>query len=150
MNALGYLKLAAGDSRHLEEREQAAVIEWAGYALPGLGVPRDCLFAIPNGAHLAGDREQRAKQMGRLKRVGLLPGAADLLLAAARGRRHGLWLEMKKPRECFRSPREAERAVSADQRLFGERQLEQGYAWAVCYGADEAMETIMRYLRGEW
>lgn len=36
--------------------------------------------AIPNGAVLAGDKASRGRQMNRLKRTGLKPGAPDLIV----------------------------------------------------------------------
>lgn len=132
-----------------EEQEQQRVIDWAALQLPAWGLPRDCLFAIPNGAHLAGDREQRARQMIRLKRVGLLPGAADLLLTVPRGGRAGLWVEMKKPREKFASPAAADRAWTPEQRRFAETQRKLGYAYAICYGFEEAHAAIVAYVRGK-
>jgi hypothetical protein len=36
--------------------------------------------AIPNGAVLAGDKVSRARQMAKLKRTGLRPGAPDLIV----------------------------------------------------------------------
>ena len=36
--------------------------------------------AIPNGAVLAGDKASRGRQMNRLKRTGLKPGAPDLII----------------------------------------------------------------------
>lgn len=133
-----------------EEEEQQRVIEWAKLQLPVWGFPRECLFAIPNGAHLAGDRDQRARQMTRMKRVGFLNGVADLFLSVPRSGRAGLWIEMKKPRSNFDSPADAERAWKPGQRQFAATQQKLGYAYALCYGFDEARAAIMKYLRGKW
>lgn len=134
-------------NRHVEDAEQAALLEWARYAFPSFGLGGRCLFAIPNGAHLAGDERTRARQMGRLKRLGLVAGAADLFLARASGRYHGLFIEMKKPESSFRSEAEIGRAVSEDQRRFADEVRGEGYAWIACYGAGDAIAAIKAYLR---
>ena len=41
---------------------------------------------VPNGAHLAGEREKRGRHMANLKRDGLRVGMADLLVYARGGR----------------------------------------------------------------
>lgn len=51
---------------------------------------------VPNGAVLSGGPEQRARQMGSLKRDGLMPGFPDLLIYG-RGQRIG-HMEVKTPR----------------------------------------------------
>lgn len=136
---------------HAEAREQEVLIQWAAYTrLPEhlrlVGYINDFLVAIPNGTHLAGDAAARERQMGLLKRAGLKPGAADLLLALPNRRWHALFIEMKKPRELFRSPREAERAVSPDQRVFRDRMILAGYDHDFCYGWHEAKVAIDDYL----
>lgn len=136
--------------RHLEEGEQTAVVQWAAYVKvrldDGALVPlSELTIAIPNGAHLAGDERARAMQMSRLKRLGLRPGAADLLITLARGAWHGLWIEMKKSRKDFRKG-EAARAVSADQRAFKLLQHRAGYRCVACYGFEEARDAILTYL----
>jgi len=60
------------------------------------------VFAIPNGAHLAGTRIDRAKKMARLKKEGLRTGMMDLGVLHT-GNRSG-FIEVKKPGE----PRSAE------------------------------------------
>ena len=49
---------------------------------------------VPNGAVLAGDGKQRAMQMNALKKAGVLPGMADLILFDRRARRVG-FMEVK-------------------------------------------------------
>lgn len=138
--------------KYHEEEEQALVIEWARYArvlVDGNLRPLErYLLAIPNGAYLGGTARQRSAQMWRLKRVGLRSGAGDLLLTLARGSWFGFFIEMKKRRNQFRYESECARAVSDDQKLFGEHVLEAGYLWMVVYGFDEAKAAIERYLAG--
>jgi len=132
-----------------EELEQRKVIDWAELQLPAWGLPRECLFAVPNGAHLAGTLEQRARQMRRLKSIGFLNGVADLLLTVPRRGRAGLWIEMKKPRAMFRFPSDLEHAWSKEQRRFAEVQRAVGYEYALCYGFDEARSAITEYIWGK-
>lgn len=140
-------------TRRLEESEQAVVVEWAALQRmpePHEGLIGDFLYAIPNGAYLAGSEKQRAAQMARLKRTGLKPGVADLFLAVPCRSRGvaGFYIEMKKPIEYFRSLAEARAAVSREQQIFGQNALIMGYDWSVCYGADEAIVKIQAYLNG--
>lgn len=55
-----------------------------------------------NGAVLAGDKVARAKQINRLKKLGMVPGAADLILFDRRVRRVA-FLEIKRP-GSYQSP----------------------------------------------
>lgn len=118
-----------------ESQEQAAVVEWFRLTHPGM-----IILAIPNGAHLGGDEQQRAIQMARLKREGLEAGAADLLVAVPRfdttPPSAGLWLEMK---SLSGKP-------SAEQLAFGDRVRLAGYEWGCCRGAEQAIRLIRTYL----
>lgn len=139
--------------RHLEEAEQAALVEWAAYVsiLDDDRKPVqlcELIIAIPNGAHLAGDDKRRGMQMGRLIDMGVKPGAADLFVPLARGDWHGLFIEMKKPRNAFKYPSDLARAVSPAQQSFGELVGRFGYWHVVCYGFDEARHVIEQYIEG--
>lgn len=69
-----------------EHDEQCAFVAWFRLAYPGV-----LIFAIPNGAHLAGDSVRRAIKMRRLKAEGFVAGIPDLYVPA-----WGLWIEMKR------------------------------------------------------
>lgn len=139
---------------HLEEQEQITLLHWAAFQrirIPGVRekLPlSEFIIAIPNGAHLAGNEKQRGMQMARLKRLGLKPGASDLLVALARGEWHGLWLEMKRPRHTFDGGAAIARAVREDQRTFGELMQRVGYRHAVAYGFEEAQSIVESYVEG--
>lgn len=115
-----------------EHAEQCAVIEWArmqgrnASRYPGLAL----MYAIPNG----GGRSKA--EAGRLKAEGVLAGVPDLFLPAPIGPYAGLYVEMKRTKNARVS--EAQQAMIAALKA-------QGYAVEVCYGADEAIEAIMRY-----
>lgn len=125
-----------------------AVIDWARYVRTTEGPLRQFLIAIPNGTYLGGTKGQRAAQMARLKRVGLRPGAHDLLLALGRHIWHGFWIEMKKPRQAFRGPADVESAVSEEQVEFARDMERARYLCMVAYGFAEAQKYIQVYLAG--
>lgn len=120
--------------KHHEDTEQAIVFQWAAY-IPCL----KWMFAIPNGAFLAGDKKARAVQMARLKKQGLKKGVSDIFLPLARNEFHGLYIELKRRRVDGRSQ------VSKDQSDFGKAMINEGYDYRVCYGADEAIAVIREY-----
>lgn len=119
-----------------EHQEQVAVVRWFRLQYPRL---RGCLFAIPNGSHLAGTPLQRAKKVQRMKSEGFTPGVADLFLMVPKGPFAGLWIEMKREKYC---PSD----VSEEQREFIALATDQGYMACVCGGAKAAMATIAGYL----
>lgn len=120
----------------LEDGQQIALMDWAGYQRIEFGPLRDFLIAVPNGAHLAGDARQRAMQMARLKRLGLQPGVADICLPVPRRQWGSLWIEMKT----------AVGRLTPEQQAFGERMLGAGNLWLVARSAEEAMHVITEYL----
>lgn len=69
-----------------EHSEQTAFVRWFRTAHPDT-----LIFAIPNGAHLAGNAGQRAAKMGMMKASGLVAGVPDLYVPSWR-----LWVEMKR------------------------------------------------------
>ena len=108
-----------------EQQEQEAVIQWARASiarLPGL----ELLFHVPNeNAH-------------HKVRQGVAAGVPDLCLPIARGGWHGLWIELKRA--------DHSNVPSPAQRAWLERLIAEGYRCAVCYGANEAIDSIERYL----
>ena len=107
------------------------MIRWANMrsaTLPELGL----LFAIANGG------ERHLFVAKKLKAEGVKPGAPDLCLPVARGGYHGLYLELK---------RRGGGVVSPSQKWWLEKLQEQGYRAVVCYGWNDARETIEDYLR---
>lgn len=126
--------------KHHEDTEQQVLFEWASYH-PAL----KWMFAIPNGAHLAGDKKARAIQMARLKKQGLKPGVSDVFLplpvTRVSGVYAGLFIEMK------RRKADGPSSVSQDQANFHIAMIQAGYKCVVCYGADEAIEEIRKYAK---
>ena len=69
-----------------EFQHQAAFVHWFKLQYPGT-----LLYAIPNGAYLAGDGPMRARRMQKLKAEGLFPGIPDICIPAWH-----LYVEMKR------------------------------------------------------
>lgn len=140
--------------QHLEDKEQAALIQWASLtAVPPhvhVGGKRekcpmviDYLIAIPNGG------ARRKTEAARMKALGVKPGVSDLFLAIPRLQFGGFWIEMKRPWSTFRSPSAAAHSVSDAQREWIVRMQRTGYAACVCFGWSEAMAAIQGYLARE-
>lgn len=106
-----------------EAQEQSAVVEYCDVK----GIP---VYHIPNG----GRRDKR--EAANLKRQGVKPGVPDLCVPVARGPYHSLYIEMK---AAGGKPTEAQ--VEWLCRLRGE-----GMCAYVCYGAENAIALIDRYM----
>lgn len=113
-----------------EEQEQAAVFQWAALK-QGQFPELVLLFHIPNGG-------LRSKpEAVRFKRAGVKAGVPDLFLPVARGRCHGLFVEMKR--------RKGGR-VSKEQEAWIDALGQQGYMCVVAEGAEAACCYIQEYL----
>lgn len=115
-----------------EDEEQAAVFEWAAlmeHRYPCLSL----MYHVPNG-------EKRDKATAaKLKRMGVKPGVCDIVLPAARGGYHGLYIEMKV----------GDNKPSPEQKKFMRALDIEGYFVALAYGGEEARKIIERYVKGE-
>lgn len=113
-----------------ELEEQVQLLAWAQDAQqrhPELAL----LFAIPNGEH------RHWTVAKRLKAQGVRPGVPDLFLPAPRSGWHGLFLELK---------RREGGAVSDNQAWWHLTLSQQGYMVAVCRGAIDARNALIKYL----
>ena len=113
-----------------ESAMQCALIKWWAFACKAYGIPERLLFSIPNG----GRRDPLA--MVVLKREGLRPGTADLMLCLPGKSSSGLFIELKTATGKL-SP-EQEQFI-ADVRRFG-------YTAVVCRSTDEARKVITEYI----
>lgn len=114
-----------------EHDEQAALFAWA--AANEVQHPELCmLHATPNGGY------RPMATAAKLKAEGVKAGYPDISLDVARGRWHGLRVELKRADHSTR-PSEA-------QLMWMERLRYYGYSTAICYGAQEAQQCIMAYL----
>lgn len=109
-----------------EHQEQCAVIAWCDQHPVAKHI-----FAIPNGAN------KSPASAAKFKREGLRKGVPDLFLPVASRGFHGLFIEMKRV--------EGSRATM-EQVEWATRLTVFGYDYQLCYGADEAIEAIGRYL----
>ena len=112
-----------------EAQIQTAVFEWARVN------EHKCLelvlmYHIPNG------NKRDAVTGYHLKQQGVRPGVPDICLPVAKGKYHGLYIELK-----------AERGKIQDsQKKWIDLLSKQGYMAAVCYGLDDAVNLITYYL----
>lgn len=116
--------------QHLEDDEQALVIQWARmheFKYPALRY----LFHVPNG----GKRD--AREAARLQAQGVIAGVADLVLPYPSREYHGLFIELK-----------AEGGkLSENQRAFLQAMVSRGYCAQVAVGSKAAIELIEWYLQ---
>lgn len=107
-----------------EHSEQCAFVEW----LKWNHIPH---YAIPNG----GSRSRI--EAARLKAEGVSAGVPDLCIPVARGKAHGMYIEMKYGKNT----------TTAEQKEWISYLVMAGYACAVCYSADAAIAAVREYLK---
>lgn len=115
-----------------EANEQEALFDWAAF-MRGKYPELDLLYHVPNG----GDRN--TIEAANLKRQGVKAGVPDLCLPVARGKYHGLYIEMKYGKN----------KASVKQEKWIAALRKQGYIAEVCYGWQKAAELITKYLELE-
>ena len=89
--------------------------------------------------HIPNERKCSVIIGKRMKAQGVRSGFPDNLFPYARGRYHGLFIELKRVRG-------ASSRISPEQKRWQEVLRAQGYACEVCYGADEAIACLSEYL----
>lgn len=114
-----------------EQQEQEIVVRWAR-AMRDVYPQLVWLFHVPNG----GARDIATATM--LQRAGVVPGVPDMFLPVPMNGRHGLWLELKRA--------DRSNSTSAAQKIWLDYLRSAGYEAVVCYGADEAIAAVERYL----
>lgn len=107
-----------------EDAEQEAVVEYCD------------LLHIPI-VHIPNEGKRSLSYAARMKRMGLRSGFPDLFVPLARGKYHGLFIEMKYGKN----------KTTKEQKEWLELLSAEGYACAVCYNAAEAIKTIESYNR---
>lgn len=111
-----------------EATEQILLFQWATLntgRLPDLAL----MYHVPNG----GTRNEI--EAARLKQQGVKPGVPDICIPAARGRFHGMYIEMKANRG----------RVSDKQKEWLSMLNDRGYHAVVCYGFEDARLEIEAY-----
>ena len=104
-----------------EDQEQIMLMSWAHHVKFGSGRLSDYLIHIPNGG------SRNIIEAAKFKKIQLL---------VPNGLIHGLWIELKSKKG----------KLQPSQRLMMQRLEEQGYLCKVCFGADEAINEIKKYL----
>lgn len=116
--------------RHIEDDNQAMVMQWARMARFGEDRVADYLHHSPNGG------KRNLREAVRLKAQGLMSGYPDLHLFVARRGYHGLFIEMKSPKG----------RLSENQKIVIARLVEQGHRVTVCNSFESAKDEIIWYL----
>lgn len=112
-----------------EHQEQSLLIRWFRLQYPSLHFN---LFAIPNGG------ARHIVTAVKLKEEGVIPGIPDLFLMYPKDQWHGLFIEMKSKTG----------KVSKSQKDFLALANSFNYKAIVCYGFEDAKNTIEKYLHG--
>lgn len=111
-----------------EKQEQEALFDWAQYR-----TDLQLMF------HVTNEGRRSVQYTQSLLRQGMKPGVPDIMLPVARGRYHGLFIELK---------RRIGGRVSPEQRAWQKALIEEGYCAVICKGFEDAKETIDWYMRG--
>jgi hypothetical protein len=108
-----------------EAQEQMRIFNYAKY-----NNKLKWLFAIPNGGY------RDIREAKRLKLQGVKAGVCDMFLPIPNFEYHGLFIELKVGKN----------KTTESQDKFIDFVRGQGYKAEVCYGADDAIRTILNYL----
>ena len=126
MNSQEFRAMTRGNC---EATEQALLFQWAALnagRMPDLAL----MFHVPNG----GTRNEI--EAAHFKQQGVKPGVFDICIPAARGKFHGMFIEMKANRG----------RVSDDQKEWLTLLNNRGYHAVVCYGFEDARLEIETYI----
>lgn len=82
----------------------------------------------------------------KLKVMGYNVGTPDVMIFEPRGKYHGLFIEMKRS-ITFENSKKGK--LSESQKIFLDMLDKRGYKTAVCYGHQEAIDTLENYLKNE-
>lgn len=116
-----------------ESTEQRNLFTWAKYQY-GVWPELRLMYHTPN------EGLRNSTTGARMRLEGLKRGVPDICLPVARGKYHGLYIEMKRTKGGV---------VSEDQRGWLEALNAQGYKAVVCKGCEAAIATIIGYLEGK-
>lgn len=111
----------------LEEDEQRDFAEWL-----------DCQGVL--WAHIPNERKASLAVLSSLARQGLKKGFPDNFIAVARGKWHGLFIELKRVKKCLS-------VRSKEQREWIKQLNAAGYKALFCFGAEEAKKAVSEYLK---
>ncbi len=117
-----------------EHAEQAAVFAWAE-----LMARRDPRLLLLNSSQ--NGMRSSIRQAVAAKEAGMKKGVPDIFLPIPAGTKSGLFIEMKRKDGRLSD-------LSDEQRWWLAALHDQGYQTAVCFGAEQAVETIKAYMAG--
>lgn len=118
-----------------ERQEQLALVKWLGY------------HPILKNYFCKNDNEgKRTPQQGaNLKRLGLRPGVSDIFIYYPSNGFHGLWIEMKRNKKYTKSEMNTPTWIAQERFLESVKSV--GYEAKICYGWEDGVRVIERYLR---
>ena len=128
-----------------ESANQIALFAWAAdnrEEYPMLEI----MHHIPNGGH------RNKSTANRLRLEGVRAGVPDIFLPFPSKGFHGLYIELKAPNmrpQTVWEPRDEVGSIgglSPSQKAMAIKLFDCGYDWYVCYGWEEAANTIINYL----
>ena len=120
-------------NKKTETGEQQAVIEWCEIMSKRWPELRT-IYHIPNEG-------KRSRAQGKeLRDAGLKAGVPDLCLPVSRGGSNALYIEMKKDRSC---------RCTKEQLEFQNALVRSGNCCCICYGAEDAINAIRRYMNSD-
>lgn len=90
-------------------------------------------------AHVPNEGKRSLQYGARLKKMGMQKGFPDLIIPIPKGKYHGLYIEVKVNNNT----------TTADQKKWLKILSSNGYAATACWGIDEGIAVVNRYLRGE-
>lgn len=115
-------------SKFAESYEQIAAMDWLRAQYP---------IIAEHTLHIGNERKSTPYAGYIMKRMGVLKGASDLFIAWPVEHYHGLFIELKSK---IGKP-------TKSQLDFMQKMKRVGYRTAICYGAQEVIDTITEYLR---
>lgn len=122
--------------KHIEDQHQKMLFDWASHArLPTGQRIRDLMFAVPNGG------KRNAKEAARLKSQGVKAGVSDVFLAYPADGKHGLFIELKKPKATKSD-------ITENQAKWLNTTEQAGYSSVAAFGFDAARSAVTHYLSG--
>ncbi len=128
--------------QYTEFDEQCKVIQqWRQWNMEGVYPSYYRLYSTDASA------KRTAPQNMRREQSGCVAGVCDLFLSVPNNFYHGLYIEMKAPREKTKGGKNPG-GIKPEQLAFMYDAIQCGYAAVVCYTGEEAIEAIKEYLNG--
>lgn len=90
-------------------------------------------------AHVPNEGKRSLQYGARLKKMGMQKGFPDLIIPLPKGKYHGLYIEVKVNNNT----------TTVDQKNWLTILHGNGYAATACWGIDDSLAVVNRYLRGD-